>query len=258
MDLNFNQDLAIGYEKNLTQISRVLTENWVENNMFCPICGAPVLNHYEANRPLADFFCDKCNSDFELKSKMSKPKVFNRKIVSGEYNKTIERITSLHNPHLFLMTYANMAVDNLLLIPKYFFVPDIIEKRKPLPPTAKRAGWTGSYIKIQDIPESGKIFIIKDGQEADLSWVVAQSQRAMSLQTTNINSLGWMFDVLKCVERLPQDDFCLDDVYNFADELQSKHPENRYIHDKIRQQLQILRDKGFIHFISRGKYHRIR
>jgi type II restriction enzyme len=258
MDLNFNQDLAIGYEKNLTQISRVLTEDWMEHNMFCPICGAPVLSHYEANRPLADFFCDKCNSEFELKSKMSKPKVFNRKIVSGEYNKTIERITSLQKPHLFLMTYANMAVDNLLLIPKYFFVPDIIEKRKPLPPTAKRAGWTGSYIKIQDIPESGKIFIIKDGQEADLSWVVAQSQRAMSLQTTNINSLGWMFDVLKCVERLPQDDFCLDDVYNFADELQSKHPENRYIHDKIRQQLQILRDKGFIHFISRGKYHRIR
>ena len=89
MDLNFNQDLAIGYEKNLTQISRVLTEDWMEHNMFCPICGAPVLSHYEANRPLADFFCDKCNSEFELKSKMSKPKVFNRKIVSGEYNKTI-------------------------------------------------------------------------------------------------------------------------------------------------------------------------
>ena len=258
MDLNFNKDLAIGYEKNLSQISRVLTENWVENNMFCPICGAPVLNHYEANRPLADFFCDKCNSDFELKSKMSKPKVFNLKIVSGEYNKTIERITSLHNPHLFLMTYANMAVDNLLLIPKFFFVPDIIEKRKPLPSTAKRAGWTGSYIKIRDIPKSGKIFIIKDGQEEDSSWVVAQSQRAMSLQTTNINSRGWMFDVLKCVERLPQDDFCLDDIYIFADELQRKHPENRYVHDKIRQQLQYLRDKGFIKFVSRGNYRRVR
>ena len=258
MDLNFNQDLAIGYEKNLTQISRVLTEDWMEHNMFCPICGAPVLSHYEANRPLADFFCDKCNSEFELKSKMSKPKVFNLKIVSGEYNKTIERIKKKKKPHLFLMTYANMAVDNLLLIPKYFFVPDIIEKRKPLPSTAKRAGWTGSYIKIRDIPESGKIFIIKDGQEEDSSWVVAQSQRAMSLQTTNINSRGWMFDVLKCVERLPQDDFCLDDIYIFADELQRKHPENRYVHDKIRQQLQYLRDKGFIKFVSRGNYRRVR
>ena len=258
MDLNFNIDLAAGYENSLPQISRVLTEDWMEHNMFCPICGTPVLNHYEANRPVADFFCDKCKSDFELKSKMSKPGVFKRKIVNGSYDTMIERITSLQNPHLFVMTYSNMAVDNLLFIPKYFFVPDIIEKRKPLPPTAKKAGWTGSYIKIGDVPESGKIFIIKNSQQEDLSWVVDQNQRALSLQTTNINSRGWLLDVLKCVECLPQDDFCLDDIYFFADELQRKHPENRYVHDKIRQQLQFLRDKGFIKFVSRGNYRRIR
>jgi type II restriction enzyme len=33
-------------------------------------------------------------------------------------------------------------VNNFFVIPKYFFIPEIIEKRKPLSETAKRAGWT--------------------------------------------------------------------------------------------------------------------
>ena len=71
MDLHFNQSLAAGYHSG-SQISRVLTEDWMERNMFCPVCGAPVLGHYEANKPVADFFCEDCKSDFELKSKESK------------------------------------------------------------------------------------------------------------------------------------------------------------------------------------------
>ncbi len=54
MDLHFNQSLASGYHSG-SQISRVLTEDWMERNMFCPVCGAPVLGHYEANKPVADF-----------------------------------------------------------------------------------------------------------------------------------------------------------------------------------------------------------
>ena len=66
-----------------------------------------------------------------------------------------------------------------------------------------------------------------------------------------------MFDVLKCVERIPNDTFLLDDVYNFANELQQKHPENNFVRDKIRQQLQYLRDKGFVQFVDRGKYRKV-
>ena len=39
--------------------------------------------------------------------------------------------------------------------------------------------------------------------------------------------------------------------------LKNKHPENNFIKDKIRQQLQNLRDKGFIEFTSRGNYKKI-
>ena len=255
MDLHFNLSLATDYHSG-SQISRVLTEDWVERNMFCPVCGAPVLGHYGANKPVADFFCDDCKSDFELKSKESKTAVIGHKIADGAYGTMIERITSLRNPHLFVMTYANWTVNNLLVIPKFFFVPNIIEKRKPLAETARRAGWTGCNIEISNIPESGKIFIIKNSQPEDKSKVLDLYQRTLSLQTSKIESRGWLLDVLKCVERIPNDNFNLDEVYTFVDELQRKHPDNNHVHDKIRQQLQYLRDKGFVQFVGRGKYRK--
>jgi type II restriction enzyme len=256
MDLHFNQSLASGYHSG-SQISRVLTEDWMARNMFCPVCGAPVLGHYEANKPVADFFCDDCKSDFELKSKESKTAVIGHKIADGAYGTMIERITSLRNPHLFVMTYSNWTVNNLLIIPSYFFVPDIIEKRPPLKETARRAGWVGCNIEIGNIPDSGKIFIIKNSQQEDKSKVVALYQRTLNLRTSKIDSRGWLLDVLKCVERIPNQEFCLDEVYAFIDELQQKHPDNNFVRDKIRQQLQYLRNKGFIKFTTRGHYQKI-
>lgn len=256
MDLHFNPIIAQGYKSN-SQISRVVTEDWMARNMFCPVCGAPVLDHYEANKPVADFFCKNCKSDFELKSKESKKAAISHKIADGAYATMIERITSLNNPHLFVMTYADWQVNNLLMIPNYFFVPDIIEKRKPLADTARRAGWIGCNIKIGNIPESGKIFIVRNSQQEDKARIIDQYKRTQSLQVKKIESRGWLFDVLKCVERIPNDTFLLDDVYNFANELQQKHPENNFVRDKIRQQLQYLRDKGFVQFVDRGKYRKV-
>lgn len=256
MNLRFDISLAQGY-KSGSQISRVLTENWMEQNMFCPVCGAPILGHYGANKPVADFYCDECKSDFELKSKESRSAQVGHKITDGAYHTMIERITSLRNPHLFVMTYANWAVNNLLIIPNYFFVPEIIEKRPPLKETARRAGWIGCNIEIGNIPNSGKIFIIRNGLEEDKSWVVEQYRRTLALQTSKIESRGWLMDVLKCVERIPDDNFTLDQVYAFVEELQMKHPENNFVRDKIRQQLQYLRDKGFIEFTIRGHYRKL-
>ncbi len=257
MDLHFDMSLASSY-KSGSQISRVITEKWIEKNMFCPVCGAPVLGHYEANKPVADFFCDNCRSDFELKSKESKTAHVGHKIVDGAYGTMIERITSRRNPHLFVMTYADWTVNNLLLIPNYFFVPDIIEKRPPLKETARRAGWVGCNIEIGNVPESGRIFIIKNGHEEDRSKVVDFYQRSEGLRMNSLDGRGWLFDVLRCVERIPREDFTSDDMYAFVPELKLKHPENNHVEEKIRQQLQFLRDKGFIEFTSRGHYRRIR
>ena len=64
-------------------------------------------------------------------------------------------------------------------------------------------------------------------------------------------------DVLTCVDRIQKKEFSLKDVYSFIDELQLKHPENNNVDAKIRQQLQFLRDKGFLEFLSRGYYRKI-
>ena len=61
-------------------------------------------------------------------------------------------------------------------------------------------------------------------------------------------------DVLNIIDRIPTPIFKLSEVYLHIQELQLKHPENHFIDAKIRQQLQILRDKGFISFISNGIY----
>ncbi len=169
----------------------------------------------------------------------------------------IERITSLHNPHLFVMTYANMKVNNLILIPNFFFIPELIEQRPPLKDSARRAGWIGCNIEIGNIPDVGKIVLVKEGKERSKSEVVDQYQELLNLQTSSIKKRGWLFDVIQCIEKIKVKDFCLDDIYAFCDELGKKHPENNFVKDKIRQQLQLLRDKGFIEFMSRGRYRKL-
>lgn len=64
----------------------------------------------------------------------------------------------------------------------------------------------------------------------------------------------WLSDVADCIERLGKEFFSLADIYSFEEELALKHPENRYVKDKIRQQLQILRDWGQLEFLGRGSY----
>ena len=51
-----------------------------------------------------------------------------------------------------------------------------------------------------------------------------------------------------------EDEFTLAQVYLFARELARLHPANRHVEDKIRQQLQRLRDMGFLEFQGRGRY----
>ena len=59
---------------------------------------------------------------------------------------------------------------------------------------------------------------------------------------------------MNCIDALDKKAFSLDEIYAFEKSLQSKHPENRHIKDKIRQQLQSLRDKGYLEFLGKGRY----
>jgi type II restriction enzyme len=252
MNLQLDNNLSNDY-KSHSQRARVITEKWMRLNMYCPVCGREHLNQFEANRPVADFYCDHCKQEYELKSQ--KAKSIGTKIPDGAYDTMIHRITSNNNPNLFYMTHTTEVVNNLILIPRYFFTPSIIEKRKPLAEEARRAGWVGCNIDITTIPQSCTITIIHSGQVNDVESVISKYERIKALQIDNLESRGWMLDVLFCVNQLPEC-FELKQVYQYESFLAEKHPDNNFIQAKIRQQLQYLRDKGLIEFVGRGVYRR--
>ena len=255
MNLQFNTSLAEGY-KSASQIARVLTEDWLAHNMYCPICGELTIRRAEPNAPVKDFVCNNCKSQYELKSKKNDSDRFQSTVADGVYGTMIDRITSLDNPSFFFMHYNRYEVNNLIIVPKCFFTPDIIEKRNALSNNARRAGWEGCNILMQRIPATAKIPMILNGVTMPVADVISKYKRVYSLQTKSMESRGWLVDTLHLVERL-EETFTLKQMYDFCDELKIKHPNNNHIKDKIRQQLQYLRDKGFVEFKGNGVYKRI-
>lgn len=254
MTADFNLKLANSY-KNNSQIARVLTEDWVLRNSYCPNCGKTHLNKFENNRPAADFFCSYCKEEFELKSKKGK---LPNKITDGAYSTMIERINSKNNPNFFFLTYSKKwSVENFLVIPKQFFTEEIIIKRHPLSETAKRAGWIGCNIDISKIAEVGKVFLLKNTQPISPQVVTKTFENTLFLREKKKETKSWLLDILRCIDSIHKEDFTLEEIYRFEKILKIKYPNNNFIKDKIRQQLQILRDKGIIEFKGKGHYKKV-
>ena len=53
---------------------------------------------------------------------------------------------------------------------------------------------------------------------------------------------------------LPVHSFVLKDVYDKEHEFATVYPGNNNIRPKIRQQLQVLRDLGYVEFLGNGTY----
>jgi len=236
-----------------TQKARAWTEAWVKMWAYCPHCGAAKMLQFPNNSPVADFLCSSCSEEFELKSQKGK---FGATVADGAYKTKCERLAADNNPNLLLMNYdaKSLSVVNLLIVPKHFFVKDIIEERKALPPTARRAGWIGSKIRLDRVPETGKIHIIKSGVIRPKDVVLQEWQKTLFLRDESLEARGWLLDVMKCVESLGKREFTLEEVYGFERHLGHLYPGNQNVKPKIRQQLQYLRDRGFIEFVSRGNY----
>lgn len=254
--------MKLGFEEAQTpyvsgsQSARAWTEEWVRTWAYCPNCGAPKVNPFPNNSPVADFHCVECKEEYELKSQKSQ---FSGKVLDGAFKTKCERLAANNNPNLFLMNYdlKHLSVVNFFVVPKHFFVREIIEERKPLAPTARRAGWIGSNILLNQIPQSGKIYVVRDGQIQPKESVLAQWNRTLFLRDQGQEARGWLVEVMKCVEDLGKTEFQIDDVYAFERRLSQLYPDNKNVRPKIRQQLQFLRDRGYLDFVSRG-YYRLR
>ena len=250
MELRCNPAVGAAYSSS-SQVARVVTEDWGKRNLFCAACLSDTLAQAPPNTRAFDFSCPACTERYQLKGMR---RWNDERILDSAYSAMVSAIRSDATPNLFLMHYSTeWQIHQLLLVPRFFFSESVIEKRKPLAPTARRAGYVGCNIRIGLIPADGKIPIIEEGKCFPASSVRENYNRVSGLGDLASGVRGWTLAVLRCVRRLPRA-FALADMYAFDKELASFHPGNRNIRPKIRQQLQVLRDLGLLRFVGTGKY----
>ncbi len=255
MDLRFNTGCAAVYT-NLSQKVRVMSESWLRANQFCPACGNFPMNSYGNNQPVADFFCGACNEQYELKSQARK---IGRIVADGAYRTMVDRIISDTNPNFLFLSYSKeFTVIDLQLVPKHFLSVQAIKQRKPLAETARRAGWQGCNILMNEIASSGRIALVKDGEGCPKAHILRAWRNTMFIRSQGgLEGRSWLLNVMRCIDRLDKPCFTLGDVYGFESDLNARYPANRNIRPKIRQQLQMLRDNGYIKFLGNGIYSRV-
>ncbi len=253
MNLLFNQADANRLSSG-SQRARVMSEAWVEGNLYCVGCSAVRLQRLGANTKARDFICQECGEAFELKA--TKSKLANR-IVGGAYAAMAERIAAQQAPNLLLLSYQppQYAVRDLVVVPKHFLTLDSLYRRNPLGPQARRAGWVGCVILLDRIPASGHLYLVRDGlHEAPIK--AREHWNRMLFLRKEAQDRSWLIAVLSCVERLPAE-FTLAQAYAFEDELQRRFPKNTHVRPKIRQQLQRLRDSNQLAFLGGGRYRQL-
>lgn len=255
MDLTLDPSVAEGYSSK-AQRSRVITETWAGENLYCPNCGANTLEAHRPGKRVEDFRCPSCDRRIQLKATRGS---HGRKVSNSAYEPKMEAIHANEAPDYAFMGFNpdRWRVTDLVLIPGHFMTPSVIEKRKPLSSDARRSGWVGSNILLDRIPDAGHIQIVNDGRAIPRTKVRNQFEQTAFLAEKETNARDWTTAVMDCIEDLPiqqGDEFELADVYAFEDRLADLYPDNDHIRAKIRQQLQVLRDQGFIKFLGDGEY----
>lgn len=251
--------VRLGFEESQTpltsgsQLARVWTEGWVAREAYCINCGHAQLSKATNNSPVLDFVCPVCADQFEVKAQK---KPFGRKVADGAYFTKIERLKSSTIPNLMLVNYdlEQRQVRSVAVVPRHFFVPEIIEQRPPLAPTARRAGWIGSNILLGRVPEAGRIVVLRDGVPVPKEIVLGRWKQTLFLRRAGIEARGWLLEVMKAVDLIGRSEFDLDDVYAHEARLSATYPNNNNVRPKVRQQLQVLRDNGYLDFLGKGRY----
>ena len=255
MDLQLDMSVAKGY-KSPSQVARRLTEDWASQNLYCPACVADHLNAAKANTAVWDYSCSACGALYQLKSQ-TKP--FGRKVSNSEYHVKMQAIAKGRAPHYAFLRYSLSAaiVTDLFIVPGHFLSPAVVEQRPPLPPHARRAGWVGSNILLEQLPQEGRVHVVEAG--------VLRSPAEVRNDWGRYGFLtgkkgGWAADVLACIRVLEQEtqakEFTLQAFYQrFESELASRHADNRNVRAKIRQQMQVLAKGKVLSFVdNKGRY----
>jgi len=245
-------DLAKRY-KSKAQQARVVTEAWGREELFCANCDSISLAGTPANNRAIDFVCPRCSAPFQLKAKHG---AIGSTLGDGAFTAMLAAIREDRTPNLLVLRYDRPAwrVLDLILIPHFAFPESAIIKRPPLSATARRAGWIGCNIDLRRIAPEARIPVVTALVPASAATVRANYERLKPLREIKAAERGWTLDVLNAVRRLGQTEFTTADAYAFTRELEQLYPDNRHVRDKIRQQLQVLRDAGLLVHVERGRW----
>lgn len=116
-------------------------------------------------------------------------------------------------------------------------------------------------IKLSDIQTVRKILskIPKSTKFQTPKFSFEKTHDVLKINTQNIasNLNGWKKQIFIILDKIEEQVFNLSDVYKFENELLVKYPNNNNIKDKVRQQLQLLRDLSLIEFLGNGEYKKL-
>ncbi len=251
-NLQGNATIAAAYSS-ASQKARVVTEGWIEANGYCLACESDNLIPTRRNTRARDFECQQCSHPYELKSTAGR---FGKRIVDGAYATMMKRVQESTTPTLLLLEYSpSWEVRNLSAIHHSLITPLAIERRKPLSATAKRSGWIGCNISLSSIPPEGQIQVVTAGcflSPLQCRIKFASVEKIAAIPTAERT---WTSNMLLLLHGLGKRDFTIKDAYSLEDDLSKRYPSNHHIREKIRQQLQLLRNSGLLTFKSRGHYH---
>ena len=253
MNLDLDPSVAAGYSSK-GYIAGKITEWWAANNLYCVNCPSDELAQERTNAPVRDFACPSCKVTYQLKAKNGK---FGRKVANSAYSNKVAAIDQGSLPHYVFLNYdrVHWVVTSLFVVPGHLIGRRNIQQRNPLGSNAKRAGWVGSNILLEGIPDEGRIWMVSGGSIISQSSVRQKWQRIAFLGTDSNASQGWGADIYSCVCRLVQETgsrvFTLRSFYSrFLTEIAELHPENHHIRAKVRQLMQVLRNGGLLEFVD--------
>lgn len=174
----------------------------MEANGFCLACDSKALVRTAPNTRCTDFCCPLCKHQYELKTFRRRPL---RSLIDGAYETMMSRVQGGTAPTLFMLERnEGWRVTGLSALHSVFLTPSVIEKRNLLPVTARRAGWVGCKIRIDQLAPDAELHIIRSGKPQPREQLRREFQRFQPLAQLSAAERGWTSLVLKVVRRFGQ------------------------------------------------------
>lgn len=134
-----------------TQVSRVMLETWAQFNLYCLNCMADTLEPLPPNTPVKDFVCVTCSTDYQIKARNGR---FGSRLTGGAYEPTLAALRACRLPEFVLVEFDSRYATVVFVdaIPGNAIDEERLVARRPLQPTARRAGWQGFTLRVDGLP----------------------------------------------------------------------------------------------------------